>query len=543
MAPSAGGYPGAGGREDPFAGVEDLDGTAHYRALGLLAPGGPGRAASAEAVRQAFRREARRHHPDKGGSAEAFERVTRAFEVLGDPEARAAYDAWARELEFRYVPGVAPQAEGGQDLMLDEFAKLGHDVDPTRQLVVICEVCRRPATTECWTCGMRICEFCTLKRHWKGKFGLHWPLVNAPGKMAEQLGRRELETKRMEDARRLALEDPRYRSERELADIRNYKEAAYHLLDRLGPKATAHYDLQLARHYMWAQTDDFAYLAVYIPNGFEDKEVYFEPTAHLCKIQAEDSPPLVNRLYAYPVATDEPVETFRTADQRYMTLAIPKAVKAERWARLFHGDPDGARCLRPPYELLDGEDEVLLQVTLPFWIEEGDVRVEFTPRALRVRVRNEVEFERTFWRNEQEEKTQGDDYRVIDLEESLWYLDDDLDAAGEAVKVLNVSMVRPPLTESEVKWKKGERQDNRNTPTRGIGSKKGFRFFADDADDFHLEDLLVALCFLETGASFVPRKPTDRGAVDKVVREVHLLPADVQAHLENFVDLAEEIHA
>ena len=58
--------------------------------------------------------------------------------------------------------------------------------------------------------------------HWKGKFGLHWHLVNAPGKMAEQLGRRELETKRMEDARRLALEDPRYRSERELADIRNY---------------------------------------------------------------------------------------------------------------------------------------------------------------------------------------------------------------------------------------------------------------------------------------------------------------------------------
>lgn len=30
-----------------------------------------------------------------------------------------------------------------------------------------CEVCRRPATKQCWTCGMSICEFCTLKRHWK----------------------------------------------------------------------------------------------------------------------------------------------------------------------------------------------------------------------------------------------------------------------------------------------------------------------------------------------------------------------------------------
>jgi hypothetical protein len=38
---------------------------------------------------------------------------------------------------------------------------------PALQLVVTCEVCRRPATKECWTCGMQICEFCTLKRHWK----------------------------------------------------------------------------------------------------------------------------------------------------------------------------------------------------------------------------------------------------------------------------------------------------------------------------------------------------------------------------------------
>ncbi len=63
------------------------------------------------------------------------------------------------------------QAAGDEDLLLDEFEGLGLHCDPQTQLVVTCEVCCRPATKECWTCGMKICEFCTLKRHWK--VGLH----------------------------------------------------------------------------------------------------------------------------------------------------------------------------------------------------------------------------------------------------------------------------------------------------------------------------------------------------------------------------------
>ena len=52
-------------------------------------------------------------------------------------------------------------------MLLDEYEGLGLHCDPQTQLVVTCEVCKRPATKECWTCGMQICEFCTLKRHWK----------------------------------------------------------------------------------------------------------------------------------------------------------------------------------------------------------------------------------------------------------------------------------------------------------------------------------------------------------------------------------------
>ena len=52
-------------------------------------------------------------------------------------------------------------------MLLDEFEGLGLHCEAHTQLVVLCEVCQRPSTKECWTCGMKICDFCTLKRHWK----------------------------------------------------------------------------------------------------------------------------------------------------------------------------------------------------------------------------------------------------------------------------------------------------------------------------------------------------------------------------------------
>ncbi len=60
-----------------------------------------------------------------------------------------------------------PQAHGGEGMLLDQLDELGMACDANTQLVVVCEVCSRPATKDCWTCGMKICDFCTLKRHWK----------------------------------------------------------------------------------------------------------------------------------------------------------------------------------------------------------------------------------------------------------------------------------------------------------------------------------------------------------------------------------------
>jgi len=85
---------------DPWEHVEDLDGTEHYRVLELDF------SCSDEDVRAAYRRLARVHHPDKGGSPNRFQRLRRAYEVLGDSSSRKAYDMHAGQLKYRYIPGV-----------------------------------------------------------------------------------------------------------------------------------------------------------------------------------------------------------------------------------------------------------------------------------------------------------------------------------------------------------------------------------------------------------------------------------------------------
>ncbi|RZK41293.1 MAG: J domain-containing protein, partial [Hymenobacter sp.] len=62
----------------------------HYQVLGVLP------AASAEAIKQAYRRLAVQLHPDKHGGdsrhEEQFKAVATAYRVLGDPGRRAQYD-------------------------------------------------------------------------------------------------------------------------------------------------------------------------------------------------------------------------------------------------------------------------------------------------------------------------------------------------------------------------------------------------------------------------------------------------------------------
>jgi DnaJ family protein A protein 2 len=89
----------------------------YYKALGVE------RDASAETIRKAYRSLARDKHPDKGGSAEEFQVIQQAHEVLTDPDRRRMYDMTGSDapgapgppggmaaggIPFNFMPGMGP---------------------------------------------------------------------------------------------------------------------------------------------------------------------------------------------------------------------------------------------------------------------------------------------------------------------------------------------------------------------------------------------------------------------------------------------------
>lgn len=87
----------------------------YYETLGVE------RTASQEAIKRAYRKAAQKHHPDrnKAAGAEAkFKEINEAYDVLGDVEKRARYDALGANYhagdDFRPPPGFDPSQFGGQ---------------------------------------------------------------------------------------------------------------------------------------------------------------------------------------------------------------------------------------------------------------------------------------------------------------------------------------------------------------------------------------------------------------------------------------------
>ena len=83
--------------------------TKHYEALGLSPD------ASADDIKRAYRKMARKYHPDVNPGAEAaekFKAAGAAYDILRDPEKRAAYDRYGADWD---QPHPDPRAAGGQD--------------------------------------------------------------------------------------------------------------------------------------------------------------------------------------------------------------------------------------------------------------------------------------------------------------------------------------------------------------------------------------------------------------------------------------------
>eukprot|EP00921_Rhytidocystis_pertsovi_P013347 GHVQ01021576.1.p1 GENE.GHVQ01021576.1~~GHVQ01021576.1.p1 ORF type:complete len:437 (+),score=83.49 GHVQ01021576.1:34-1344(+) len=85
---SGGGPPGRGGGGGKS---RDVDTTKYYELLEI-----PKDSATAD-IKKAYRKLAIKHHPDKGGDEALFKEISRAYEVLSDPEKRELYDKYGEE--------------------------------------------------------------------------------------------------------------------------------------------------------------------------------------------------------------------------------------------------------------------------------------------------------------------------------------------------------------------------------------------------------------------------------------------------------------
>lgn len=66
----------------------------YYQILGLS------RGANDEEIKQAFRKLAMKHHPDRGGDQAKFQEINEAYKILGDPAQRQQYDNPAPNINF-----------------------------------------------------------------------------------------------------------------------------------------------------------------------------------------------------------------------------------------------------------------------------------------------------------------------------------------------------------------------------------------------------------------------------------------------------------
>ena len=82
----------------------------HYNTLGVA------RSATQEEIKKAYRKLAMQHHPDQGGNQGEFQRLLDAYNVLGDPQKRAAYDTPPQQNHFGQQPGGFAFNVNGFDL-------------------------------------------------------------------------------------------------------------------------------------------------------------------------------------------------------------------------------------------------------------------------------------------------------------------------------------------------------------------------------------------------------------------------------------------
>lgn len=78
-----------------------------------------------DAVKKAYRKLSRKHHPDKGGDADTFKALARAYRVLLNPKLREQYDVLGIDLDDDVTTNNHNDQNGG------DASEIGEDGDGT----------------------------------------------------------------------------------------------------------------------------------------------------------------------------------------------------------------------------------------------------------------------------------------------------------------------------------------------------------------------------------------------------------------------------
>jgi molecular chaperone DnaJ len=90
----------------------------YYKSLGIE------KNATAEDVKNAFRRLAMEHHPDRGGDAEKFKEVSEAYQVLSDEKKRSQYDRFGTVNENPFAGGGQGFNSQGFNVNFEDFGDI-----------------------------------------------------------------------------------------------------------------------------------------------------------------------------------------------------------------------------------------------------------------------------------------------------------------------------------------------------------------------------------------------------------------------------------
>src|SRR5580693_6205804 len=95
----------------------------YYKILGI------DKSASDETIKKAYRKLARKHHPDLNpndkDANKKFQQINEANEVLSDPEKRKKYDTYGKDWQHAEQFEQAKQQGGGRSTQFDEHAFSG----------------------------------------------------------------------------------------------------------------------------------------------------------------------------------------------------------------------------------------------------------------------------------------------------------------------------------------------------------------------------------------------------------------------------------